>query len=67
MLCLARSRVTGFTERVWRMENGLKTVLGSNDIPSASRLLHPFRPQTCSVTIPKAITRVTRLTWRCFR
>ena len=45
--------------------NGLERVLGPDDLPSDRRRLHLLRPQTCSITIPKALTEVTRLAWYC--
>ena len=42
------------------MGNGLEILLSADDIPSDSRRLHLLRPQPGSITIPKAITRVTR-------
>jgi hypothetical protein len=45
--------------------NGLEIVLGPDDRLSDRRRLHLFRPQTCSITIPKALTEVTRLAWCC--
>ena len=46
--------------------NGLEILLGSDDQPSDSCRLYLFRLQICSLTIPKAVTWVTRLAWCCF-